>query len=478
MQKVLAIGAATSRLAPLPGEGRVVEFPATPERASRTFVCSVLFVDIVEYSKKPVAEQLQTKERFNARVSQALQEIPAEDRIVLDTGDGVAVSFLGDPEDALFGALRLARWIAQEAGIQVRMGINLGPVRLTRDINAQPNILGDGINVAQRVTSFAQPGQILVSRAYHEALTRTTDDYAALFAYQGSRTDKHVREHEIFELAAPAEQAHELAERRQRARRRKARSRAEETTPAAGLLARRGLALGVAGLSVLALVGALVLYLQPRRAAPPVRAAAAGPLVQARAPEAPAALPASVPVALPASADMEAKLDIRPHPAVAAPSVKPPSTARPARSEAKAVAAASEKALTAAPATPSGTDTARPATPSDESPPEAKVDMRPVGVTPWKVEAPAEAPPPQPVTPAPRAPAGPTALVRLAISPWGEVYVDGKSMGVSPPVNELEIPPGKHTIVVRNGSFKPYQEEVELGTNETFRIKHKFNLPR
>jgi serine/threonine-protein kinase len=73
-----------------------------------------------------------------------------------------------------------------------------------------------------------------------------------------------------------------------------------------------------------------------------------------------------------------------------------------------------------------------------------------------------------------RAAAGPTALVMLAISPWGEVLVDGKMVGVSPPMNELELSPGKHRIEVRNGAFKPYRTEVDLGPNETTRIKHKF----
>jgi serine/threonine-protein kinase len=79
------------------------------------------------------------------------------------------------------------------------------------------------------------------------------------------------------------------------------------------------------------------------------------------------------------------------------------------------------------------------------------------------------------VTPsAAKPPAGPTALVILAISPWGEVYVDGKSAGVSPPLRELELTPGKHRIVVRNGQFKPVEEDVELGSNQTLRIRHKF----
>ena len=75
------------------------------ESSSRTLVCSVLFLDIVEYSKKAVADQLHLKQGFNQVLSQALEQVPARDRIILDTGDGAAVTFMGDPEDALFAAM-------------------------------------------------------------------------------------------------------------------------------------------------------------------------------------------------------------------------------------------------------------------------------------------------------------------------------------------------------------------------------------
>ena len=181
---------------------RVAQLSGAPERTNRTFVCAVLFLDIVDYSKKPVSEQLRIKERFTARIAEAIREISADHRIILDTGDGVAINFLDDPEDALFVALRLARGFASapesDATVEVRIGVNLGPVRLARDSNGQPNIIGDGINVAERVMSFAGTGQVLVSRSYYELVTRACEDYARLFTYQGSRTDKHVREHEIF----------------------------------------------------------------------------------------------------------------------------------------------------------------------------------------------------------------------------------------------------------------------------------------
>jgi len=42
-----------------------------PERANRTFICSVLFLDIAEYSKKAVSEQIQLKDRFNALIAES-----------------------------------------------------------------------------------------------------------------------------------------------------------------------------------------------------------------------------------------------------------------------------------------------------------------------------------------------------------------------------------------------------------------------
>jgi len=175
-----------------------------PSLNTRTFMCAVVFIDIVEYSKKPVARQLVIKQRFNAIVGKGLENVPAADRIILDTGDGAALCFLGDPEDALFVTNSIRNDFATETEVpelKVRIGINLGPVKVMRDLNGNPNIVGDGINVAQRVMSFAQTNQILVSRSYYEVVSRLTQEYSQLFRFVGAREDKHVREHELYEVA-------------------------------------------------------------------------------------------------------------------------------------------------------------------------------------------------------------------------------------------------------------------------------------
>ncbi len=52
---------------------------------------------------------------------------------------------------------------------------------------------------------FADVAQILVSRSYYDAVSRLSPQYAGMFHYQGSRTDKHVREHEVYAIGYPGD---------------------------------------------------------------------------------------------------------------------------------------------------------------------------------------------------------------------------------------------------------------------------------
>ena len=171
----------------------------------RNILCSVVFVDIVAYSTQSLDTQLGGKRYFNELVGQATRQIPAAERLVLDTGDGVVIGVTGDPEDALYAAMAIRRGMRAEpdtvaAPAAVRIGVNLGPVRLVKDVNAGANMIGDGINIAQRVMSFATPGQILVSRSFRDVITCLSLDYAKLFSFGCLHEDKHMREHEVFAL--------------------------------------------------------------------------------------------------------------------------------------------------------------------------------------------------------------------------------------------------------------------------------------
>jgi len=174
----------------------------------KTIIATVLFLDIVGYSRQPVGQQLAWKANFNGAISRLLAASSEQDRIVLDTGDGAALCFLDNPEDALEVAIALramARADTDPLEYQIYLGINLGPVKIVRDLNQQRNLLGDGINVAQRVMSFAKPNQILVSRSFYDIAAYLTRRDRSIFHYRGIQADKHGREHEIYEVLPEGE---------------------------------------------------------------------------------------------------------------------------------------------------------------------------------------------------------------------------------------------------------------------------------
>ncbi|HZM33399.1 MAG TPA: adenylate/guanylate cyclase domain-containing protein [Burkholderiales bacterium] len=360
------------------------------EGSGRTLVCSVLFLDITEYSKKPVSEQLQLKQAFNHALSRALEQVAARDRIILDTGDGAAVTFMGDPEDALFASITM-RDLAASFG--VRMGVNLGPVRLVKDLNGQMNIIGDGINVAQRVMSFAAAGQLLVSRSFYEVVSCLSRDYAALFRHEGARTDKHVREHDVYSVVGGTPSARRLSDTI---------TLEVQSDGAAGWLRGQG-PLGLRRSALLAAPVAFLIMVAGGIGARALMADADAPLVK------PAAVASS-----------------RPKPAVQAPPVK---------------VAAPEPAPVAV-------------TPADK--PQTVAEKKP-----------------SPVTKLARPPAA-LGRVEFAVAPWGEIVIDGKSRGVSPPLRSLEIPVGPHTIEIRNTSFPAHVAKIEVKESSSITIRHRF----
>ncbi len=165
----------------------------------RTLICTVVFADLVGHTRRPVEEQKAFKHRFTAAVAKAVDAVPEAERVIVDAGDGAALVFTVDPEDALFAAVHLRT----EFGDALRVGINLGPLQLIKDVNGQPGVVGDAINAANRVMSFALPGQVLASRSYRDAVSMLAADYGKLFSYEGLRTDKHVREHEVYVVGEP-----------------------------------------------------------------------------------------------------------------------------------------------------------------------------------------------------------------------------------------------------------------------------------
>jgi class 3 adenylate cyclase len=405
---------------------------ATPplKQLNRTFIGSVLFIDIVGYSMRTVPDQLEMKELFNTMLAEAVQNVASSERIMVDTGDGAGIAFLGDPEDALFAALSLRDTIETgtitvgEPGF-VRMGINLGPLKIVRDINGHTNMIGDGVNDAQRVMSFADPGQVMVSHAYYDIISRFSRDYTQLFVYEGMRQDKHVREHEVYRFG-PVKDNENLAEKlRDRSR------------------ARHGFGDTITGNTITA--GMQGAPATPETSQAPQQVAAA----VASTPNKNSMRPGLIATIIGAVTLVGAvwSWTSRPEPQAeaAAPTKQTAKTDASKPADAKVALKNSD-----APAKPAQSASAPPAASAPES-----ADKT--------VKAAESA-----------TPAAKPGTVKLAIQPWGEIYIDGGKRGISPPLKSLSLAPGKHRIEIRNGEFAPYKETIEVKSGGEATVQYVF----
>lgn len=69
------------------------------------------------------------------------------------------------------------------------------------------------------------------------------------------------------------------------------------------------------------------------------------------------------------------------------------------------------------------------------------------------------------------------ALILLDVQPPGEVFIDGVSHGVAPPLDRVWVAAGPHTIEIRSGRAKPLRLQVQLQPGQQLPVKHVFAAP-
>ena len=178
----------------------------------------------------------------------------------------------------------------------------------------------------------------------------------------------------------------------------------------------------------------------PAVAAAPAAAATPSPSI--------APAPVAEPINKPAPAPVAEAIN-KPAPAAAAPEPNPlppkPLTAKPSAPTQPKTLVARESKQTASADTP-------PATPPAQKLP--RVAPRTASIS-----------EPQP---------GAMAKLIIAVSPQGELYVDGKHYGTTPPITTLDLEPGLHRIEIRSGSRRPYVTYMTLQAGDVRRIRHEF----
>src|SRR3954447_18237253 len=150
-----------------------------PNETSSHFVdgtrrlAAILAADIVGYSKLMGRDEEGTLARVKRSRREIVDPTLAEHhgRLIKTTGDGFLAMF-DSPLEAVRCAIVIQQMmrarntsLSKEQWLQYRMGVNLGDVIVDSD-----DIYGDGVNIAARLESMAEPGGVNISGGVYEQI--------------------------------------------------------------------------------------------------------------------------------------------------------------------------------------------------------------------------------------------------------------------------------------------------------------------
>ena len=170
-----------------------------PDRLPRK-LAAILYADVADYSRLTGEDEDAT----HRRLRQYLDFISG----IVERQHGKVMHYAGDAVLAMFeavvDALSCASTIqsdlkernadlAEERKLQFRIGVNLGDV-----IEDRGDIYGDGVNIAARLESLAEPGGICVSESVYDAISSSLPfSYAFMGEQQVKNIEKPVRVYRV-----------------------------------------------------------------------------------------------------------------------------------------------------------------------------------------------------------------------------------------------------------------------------------------
>ncbi len=162
------------------------------EKRVQRRLAAILAADVVGYSRMMGEDEFGTLAQLKTLRRELFEPKTAQfgGRIFKNTGDGALVEF-GSAIDAVQCAVEIQRALArrnadvpEDRRIILRIGISLGDVIVDGD-----DLYGNGVNVAARMESLAEPGAICISGNVHEHVGNALD---VTFEDLGEQTVKNI----------------------------------------------------------------------------------------------------------------------------------------------------------------------------------------------------------------------------------------------------------------------------------------------
>ncbi len=172
--------------------GKPDESPCGEHKLERKLT-AIFYADVVEYSRLTSRDEEGTHRTLSVYLDQMSQAIEHHNGHVIHyAGDAVLAEF-NTIIDALIAAVDIQRRFAERNAqvdadkvIKFRIGINLGDVIVDRD-----DIYGEGVNIAARLESLADPGGICISESVRSAAGNKLD---LNYEFMGEQSVKNIDE--------------------------------------------------------------------------------------------------------------------------------------------------------------------------------------------------------------------------------------------------------------------------------------------
>jgi adenylate cyclase len=162
---------------------------------------TILAADAAGYSSVMEADEVRTLEALRAARAVFSQFIARHHgRIANTAGDGLIAEFPSVVE-AVQCAIEVQRELGADAqsGLRFRIGVHLGDVMVDGD-----DLLGEGVNLAARLQSMAEPGGILISQQVYDQVQKKL---SVGFEYLGEKRPKNFEESIAVYSVAPGDAA-------------------------------------------------------------------------------------------------------------------------------------------------------------------------------------------------------------------------------------------------------------------------------
>jgi len=127
--------------------------------------------------------------------------------VILPTGDGMAIGFSDSPEYPLRLSIQLHKLLDKynksqrgKEKVLLRIGIDIGPVYVIKDLNGQDNVWGPGIILTRRVMDLAGDMNIFASARFADDVRTLSPEYKEIMHPIGDYSIKHGEQLHLYNI--------------------------------------------------------------------------------------------------------------------------------------------------------------------------------------------------------------------------------------------------------------------------------------